>query len=88
MAVMTIGQLAKRTGMSVRTLRFYADEGVLPEVRRTESGYRLFGPEAVARGRFVRSRLTLRSARCACSERCCAPSPDPPTQRSYHACLS
>jgi hypothetical protein len=28
---MTIGQLAARTGLSVRTLRFYADAGVLPE---------------------------------------------------------
>jgi hypothetical protein len=27
---MTIGQLAARTGLSVRTLRFYADAGVLP----------------------------------------------------------
>jgi len=31
---MTIGQLAARTGLSVRTLRFYADSGVLPVRRR------------------------------------------------------
>jgi DNA-binding transcriptional MerR regulator len=52
---MTIGQLAKRTGLPVRMLRFYADEGVLPVTGRTESGYRLFGPDAVARARFVRT---------------------------------
>jgi DNA-binding transcriptional MerR regulator len=52
---MTIGQLAARTGVSVRTLRFYADTGVLPEAGRTESGYRLFGPDAVARARLVRT---------------------------------
>jgi DNA-binding transcriptional MerR regulator len=52
---MTIGQLAKRTGLPVRTLRFYADEGVLPVAGRTESGYRLFGPDAVVRARFVRT---------------------------------
>ncbi len=52
---MTIGQLAARTGLSVRTLRFYADAGVLPEAGRTESGYRLFGPDAVARARLVRT---------------------------------
>ena len=52
---MTIGQLATRTGLSVRRLRFYADAGVLPEAGRSEAGYRLFGPEAVARGRLVRS---------------------------------
>jgi DNA-binding transcriptional MerR regulator len=52
---MTIGQLAARTGLSVRTVRFYADAGVLPEAARSGAGYRLFGPEAVARGRLVRT---------------------------------
>jgi len=52
---MTIGQLAARTGLAVRTLRFYADAGVVPEVGRSESGYRLFGSDAVARARLVRS---------------------------------
>jgi DNA-binding transcriptional MerR regulator len=52
---MTIGQLAARSGVSVRTLRFYADAGVLPEAGRSESGYRLFGAEAVARARLVRT---------------------------------
>ena len=55
MSSMTIGELAKRTGLAVRTLRFYADAGVLPEASRSESGYRLFGPEAVARGRLLRT---------------------------------
>lgn len=52
---MTIGQLAKRSGVSVRTLRFYADSGVLPEAGRTESGYRVFAEEAVARARLIRT---------------------------------
>ena len=52
---MTIGQLAARTGISVRTLRFYADAGVLPVAGRSDSGYRLFGAEAVARARLVRT---------------------------------
>ncbi|HEY1522225.1 MAG TPA: MerR family transcriptional regulator, partial [Solirubrobacteraceae bacterium] len=52
---MTIGELARRTGLTVRTLRFYADAGVLPEQSRSESGYRLFGPDAVARGRLLRT---------------------------------
>lgn len=54
-AAMTIGQLAARTGVSVRTLRFYADSGVLPEAGRTDSGYRLFPEEAVARARLIRA---------------------------------
>jgi DNA-binding transcriptional MerR regulator len=52
---MTIGQLAARSGLSVRTLRFYADAGVLPEAARSESGYRLFGSDAVPRARLVRT---------------------------------
>lgn len=52
---MTIGQLAIRTGVTVRTLRFYSDSGVLPEAVRTAAGYRLFGPDAVARARMVRT---------------------------------
>src|ERR1700744_2646150 len=52
---MTIGELARRTGLAVRTLRFYADAGVLPETSRSESGYRLFGPDAVARARLLRT---------------------------------
>ncbi len=52
---MTIGQLASRTGLSVRTLRFYSDAGVLPEAGRTEAGYRQFGPDAVARARLIRT---------------------------------
>ncbi len=52
---MTIGQLAARTGLSVRTLRFYADAGVLPEAGRSEAGYRLFAADAVARARLVRT---------------------------------
>ncbi|HEX8105586.1 MAG TPA: MerR family transcriptional regulator [Solirubrobacteraceae bacterium] len=52
---MTIGQLASRSGLPVRTLRFYADAGVLPVAGRTEAGYRLFGPDAVARARLLRT---------------------------------
>ena len=33
-----IGQLAASTGLSVRTLRYYADAGALPESGRTDAG--------------------------------------------------
>ena len=52
---MVIGQLAASTGLSVRTLRYYAEAGVLPESGRAEAGYRTFGPDAVARARLVRT---------------------------------
>lgn len=55
----TIGQLARQTGVPVKTLRFYSDEGVLPPAGRSAGGYRLYGDEAPARVERIR---TLRDA--------------------------
>lgn len=59
MQAMTVGKLAKRTGVAVETLRYYERRGLLPQAERTESGYRLFRPEAVQRLRFIRRAQTL-----------------------------
>lgn len=56
---LTIGALSRETGVPVKTLRFYADEGILPPAARSVSGYRLFSEEHVARVALVR---TLREA--------------------------
>jgi len=53
--LMRIGELARRTGLSVRTIRFYADAGVVPEAARSEAGYRLFDAAALARLELVRT---------------------------------
>jgi DNA-binding transcriptional MerR regulator len=45
----TIGQISRITRVSVRRLRFYADQGILPPSDRTESGYRLFADEDIVR---------------------------------------
>jgi DNA-binding transcriptional MerR regulator len=45
----TIGELARRTGLSVRTIRFYSDAGVVPPSDRSHAGYRLYDAEALAR---------------------------------------
>ena len=44
-----IGDLAKRTGVSVRTLHHYDEIGLLSPSHRTESGHRLYGREEVVR---------------------------------------
>lgn len=51
----SIGDLARRTGLPVKTIRFYADEGVVPETGRTPAGYRVYDVEAVARLDLVRT---------------------------------
>ncbi|MFX9257954.1 MerR family DNA-binding transcriptional regulator, partial [Acinetobacter baumannii] len=38
----SIGEAARLSGMSVRKLRFYSDQGLLPPAGRTASGYRVF----------------------------------------------
>ncbi|MFE5812038.1 MerR family transcriptional regulator [Streptomyces sp. NPDC056479] len=53
--VLTIGQLARRTGLAVRTLRFWSDEGAVPPVARSASGYRLYDAGSVARVELVRT---------------------------------
>ena len=51
---MRIGELARLTGTSPRTLRFYEDAGVLAPSGRSDGGYREYGPEAAERLDFVR----------------------------------
>ncbi len=38
--LLTIGALARATGLSVRTIRYWSDEGALPPVARSAGGYR------------------------------------------------
>ncbi|GAB3507951.1 MerR family transcriptional regulator [Amycolatopsis cihanbeyliensis] len=54
-AMFTIGELAKRTGLPVKTIRFYSDEGLLPPTDRTPAGYRLYDTTALARLELVRT---------------------------------
>ena len=53
--LLTIGQLARRTGVPVRTIRFWSDEGVLPETDRSAGNYRRYDGRAVARLDLVRT---------------------------------
>jgi len=53
--MLTIGGLAARTGIPVRTLRFWSDEGAVPPVARSAAGYRLYDAGSVARVELVRT---------------------------------
>ncbi len=53
--MLTIGQLARRSGVPVRTIRFWSDEGVLPETDRSRGNYRRYDARAVARLDLVRT---------------------------------
>ena len=49
MEVLRVGQLAKRTGLTVRTLHHYDELGIVSPQRRSGAGYRLYGEDDVAR---------------------------------------
>ncbi len=51
---LTIGQLAKRSGIGIETVRFYERKGLVEEPPRTDSGYRQYPEDVVARIRFIR----------------------------------
>ncbi|MGW2107799.1 MerR family transcriptional regulator [Streptomyces sp. NPDC001948] len=54
-ALLPIGDLARQTGLTVKTVRFYSDRGIVSPAARSPAGYRLYDPEAVARLRLVRT---------------------------------
>ena len=45
----SIGELSRRTGLTVKTIRFYSDKGIVPPTDRSPAGYRLYGLDALAR---------------------------------------
>src|SRR4051812_34930501 len=49
-----IGELARRTGCLVETIRFYEREGLLMPPARSEGNYRLYGAVHLARLLFIR----------------------------------
>ncbi|MFB9905502.1 helix-turn-helix domain-containing protein [Allokutzneria oryzae] len=50
-----IGDAARRTGLSVSAIRFYADAGVIAPTRQTDGGHRLYDIDAIARLELVRT---------------------------------
>ena len=48
-----IGELARQTGLAIKTIRYYERRGLLEQPSRTEAGYRVYGPEEVARLQFI-----------------------------------
>jgi DNA-binding transcriptional MerR regulator len=51
--------MARRSGLSVKTIRFYCDQGVLRPVGRSEGGYRLFAAESLEELALIRALRTM-----------------------------
>jgi DNA-binding transcriptional MerR regulator len=54
MADISIGELARRSGVKVPTIRYYEQAGLLPIPGRTEGHQRRYGRAAVGRLNFIR----------------------------------
>ena len=52
---MRIGQLADRVGIAASAVRYYEQLGLLPEPKRTASGYRSYADDSADRLTFIRS---------------------------------
>ncbi|WP_327359067.1 helix-turn-helix domain-containing protein [Streptomyces sp. NBC_01304] len=57
--MLTIGELAEHAGVTVKTVRFYSDSGLLPAASRSAGGHRRYHPEALDRLRMIRSLRAL-----------------------------
>lgn len=56
---MTIGQLARESGVSTETLRYYETLKLVEPVGRTSSGYRLYDSSSAARVAFIKRSKSL-----------------------------
>jgi DNA-binding transcriptional MerR regulator len=54
-----IGEVARRSGLSIDTLRFYERQGLLGRPARTETGYRLFDESILDQLEFVKKAQAL-----------------------------
>jgi DNA-binding transcriptional MerR regulator len=51
----SIGELSRRTGLPVRTIRFYSDSGLVAPTTRSPAGYRLYDLDALLRLELLRT---------------------------------
>lgn len=50
---MNIGQAAKRSGISAKMIRYYEDIGLLPNPKRSDSGYRVYSDDDIKTLSFI-----------------------------------
>ena len=81
-APLKIGEVSRRSGLTVKTIRFYCDEGLIQPISRSEGGYRQFDDAVFAELNLIRTLRAMeiplpdvrqilearRSGVCTCSE--------------------
>jgi MerR family mercuric resistance operon transcriptional regulator len=56
---LTIGKIAKSAGVGIETVRFYEKQGLIDPPPRTESNYRIYPEDDIARLHFVKRAKSL-----------------------------
>ena len=56
---LTIGKLAKQVGVGIETVRFYERQGLIVPPPRTDSNYRIYPEDEVARLKFIKRAKSL-----------------------------
>ncbi|AVP63766.1 transcriptional regulator [Clostridium botulinum] len=56
---MTRGELAKQTGISTSTIRYYEDSGILPAPKRIANGYRVYTDDYLVKIKFIKDAKSL-----------------------------
>ena len=59
MRTLTIGQVARESGVGVETIRFYQRKGLMPEPEKPYGSIRRYGAAELARVRFIKSAQRL-----------------------------
>lgn len=59
MSALKIGEVAKRSGVGIETIRYYERQGLLAEPDRRASGYRQYDESVVSRLQFIRNAKEL-----------------------------
>ena len=54
-----IGEVAERSGVSVKTIRFYCDQGLIETLTRSDGGFRLFAEPVIADLTMIRTLKTI-----------------------------
>jgi MerR family copper efflux transcriptional regulator len=57
--LLKIGDVSERSGLTVKTIRFYCDEGLIEPASRSVGGFRLFSPDVFADLTFIRTLRAL-----------------------------
>jgi MerR family copper efflux transcriptional regulator len=57
--LLKIGDVAARSGLTVKTIRFYCDEGLIHPASRSDGGFRLFSPAVFEELTFIRTLRAL-----------------------------